>query len=307
VPSPPYQVIRDLIAQGSVVFFLGAGASASVRPAKAQWVPGTIDYPPSGSELSRHLADTIGFASADEHDRTDLPRVASYFEYVQADRELLRSELRRIFKPQFKPGKIHEYLAKIQAPALIVTTNYDDLIEQAFEAIGRSYHLVVHPADRLDLYGGVLWRRAGQKNFEEAEPNTLSISLENDPIVYKMHGSIDPTRQDSDNFVITEEDYVDFLARMTGRVAIPAAFELIFRRSRFLFLGYSLRDWNFRVMLRALRVHGGKRSSNPDPTLRSWAIQLHPSDIESDLWSNQKVLIYDLDINTFADQLKALK
>ena len=68
-----------------------------------------------------------------------------------------------------------------------------------------------------------------------------------------MHGSISA---DSgwDSFVVTEEDYVEFLSRMTDNKAIPSILIDYFQERNFLFLGYSLRDWNLRVLLRRLAV-----------------------------------------------------
>jgi hypothetical protein len=50
-----------------------------------------------------------------------------------------------------------------------------------------------------------------------------------------MHGAADRHNPDHDSYLITEDDYVEFLARMTSRTAIPDAFGEPFRRSHFLF------------------------------------------------------------------------
>jgi hypothetical protein len=127
-----------------------------------------------------------------------------------------------------------------------------------------------------------------------------------------MHGTVDRT-QKWDSYVITEEDYVDFLSRMTGQTAIPARFMLEFRKRRFLFLGYGLSDWNLRVMLKNLKATmnvGGAPTAGPPAEetvaedLRSWAIQYKPSELEQWLWRARKVNIYDVDIETFASKLR---
>jgi hypothetical protein len=64
-----------------------------------------------------------------------------------------------------------------------------------------------------------------------------------------MHGNADATDQERDSYVITEDDYVEFLSRMASQTALPATFAEPFRKSHFLFLGYGLRDWNLRVVL----------------------------------------------------------
>jgi hypothetical protein len=70
-----------------------------------------------------------------------------------------------------------------------------------------------------------------------------------------MHGSVDIENKDNDYFLITEEDYVDFLASQGKGITIPQPLVEHLERQddqlRFLFLGYGLQDWNFRVMLRS--------------------------------------------------------
>jgi hypothetical protein len=125
-----------------------------------------------------------------------------------------------------------------------------------------------------------------------------------------MHGTVDRQTSKWDSYVITEEDYVDFLARMTGQTAIPARLMLEFRKRRFLFLGYGLRDWNLRVMLRHLKSALATTEMTALPTtderedLRSWAIQRNPSELERALWLARKVNIYDLEIDVFVSKLR---
>jgi SIR2-like domain len=82
--------------------------------------------------------------------------------------------------------------------------------------------------------------------------------------LYKMHGSIDrqpdvavstPANSPQDSYVITEEDYVKFLSRLNAAPpVIPLRLANHFRKSQFLFLGYSLEDWNVRVILDSLNT-----------------------------------------------------
>jgi len=139
-----------------------------------------------------------------------------------------------------------------------------------------------------------------------------------------MHGTVD-RRNKWDNYVITEDDYVQFLSRMTGYMAVPALFMKAFRERHFLFLGYGLRDWNLRVVLRLLRDNKNFLSApvaDPSATVRdddqeplsqedcairrSWAIQFQPSELERELWNARGVKIYDVDINEFVRRLRTL-
>ena len=92
---------------------------------------------------------------------------------------------------------MHEFLASVPKGLLIITTNYDTLIEQAFDAAGKPYHLVIYPTDRPQAAGKVLLRRAENPGtaFEEQPLAKLDLSCEPDDasVIFKMHGSVDPS------------------------------------------------------------------------------------------------------------------
>ncbi|MCE7980021.1 MAG: hypothetical protein DYG89_02415 [Caldilinea sp. CFX5] len=310
--EPPYGIICNLLKKGEVIPFLGAGASLSGRQSGATWEEKSASFLPMGKELAALLAEEATFPSADPHDREDLAKVASYY-LEQADRPSLLARLHEIFNRTYQVGAVHRFLADVPVPLLIVTTNYDDLIEQAFKEKGKPYHLVVHPTESKELAGSVLWWKPGASEPAPYPPAKLPLSVTDTSVIYKMHGSVDRQAGRWDSFVITEEDYVDFLSRMTGQTAIPARFMLHFRTRHFLFLGYGLADWNLRVVLRNLKTAvirpeietAGNQSERPFPeeALRSWAIQYKPSELERMLWQARKVNIFNMGIDDFIAKL----
>jgi hypothetical protein len=313
--EPPYGEIADILKRGEIIPFLGAGVNFGVRqPPDATWNGNPCGFLPSGSELARFLASKASFPSQDEHDLMDLAKVSSYFVETVARRRL-RQRLHEVFDQDFSPCDIHTYLAEVSrlCPLLIVTTNYDDLIEQAFRKLDCPFDLVVHPTDRKEVEASVLWWKDGAHEPEAVTPNRLFIDLKTTTVIYKMHGTVDRAKgtDDSakgrwDSYVITEDDYVDFLARIQS--AVPAQFMRYFRERQFLFLGYGLRDWNLRVVLKNLRtaqpVENVSDTADDEEDLRSWAIQYRPSELEVQLWSARKIRIYDVDINEFARRLR---
>ncbi|MBC7909362.1 MAG: SIR2 family protein [Pyrinomonadaceae bacterium] len=307
--DPPYGEIAELLKRGEVVPFLGAGVNFGTRERGATWEM-TSPFLPSGAELSRFLASKISFPADSESDTVDLAKVASYF-VETTKRRRLRERLKEVFDKDFEPCPIHNYLAEASrnTPLLIVTTNYDDLTERAFNKLGLPFDLVIHPTDRKDVEASVLWWKHGAEKPEVVEPNQLIVDLKTTSVIYKMHGTVDRTAQKWDSYVITEEDYVDFLSRMTGQTAVPAQFMRYFRSRYFLFLGYGLRDWNLRVVLKNLRtaLPAGEDSEDmeeEDEEVSSWAIQFKPSYLETKLWDARKVQIFDVDINEFVTQLR---
>ena len=99
-------------------------------------------------------------------------------------------------------------------------------------------------------------------------------------------------------YVITEDDYIDFLVRMGSSTPIPSMIQEAFIDRHFLFLGYGLTDWNFRVMLGALKEHLKKQ--------RSWAIRWKGSLVEEAIWGSRGVLMYDMKVEEFGDVLGPL-
>jgi hypothetical protein len=359
----PYKIIWNLIKQGEVIPFLGAGASLSGRPSDVEWTD-EAQFLPTGGELASLLADDAQFPPSEllelcnqyredlnniqaqleeaqsklESMRAerkaiksiqdpineaqtkladlergiqsldDLAKVASFYQ-EQGDRPALRLRLRELFLKDYQPGKVHEFLADVETPLLIVTTNYDDLIEQAFDNKNKPYHLVVHPTDLPADEASVLWWKPREKDPEIRPPNALRIRFDdNTTIIYKMHGSIDRHTNRWDSYVITEEDYVEFLSRMTSNSAVPARLMAEFSKKRFLFLGYGLGDWNLRVILKNLQSAVASQRKGKDyhrgDELKSWAIQYRPTDLEEYLWNARNVNIHDEDVDVFISKMR---
>lgn len=305
--EPPYGVIWNRIKTGKVIPFLGAGASLVGRGSD-EWNPRKPQFLPSGRELSRFLARETSFPSRDPGDLDDLAKVASYYA-IMSGRRSLRERLHEVFNYEFDCGPLHQYLASIPVPLLIVSTNYDTFIEQAFLAANKPYDLVIHPSERKDIANAVWWWPHGATEPVVIPPNELHIDLDKTTVIYKMHGTIQHQTDKWDSFVITEEDYVDFVSRMTANAAIPSLFYEYFRMRSFLFLGYSLRDWNLRVVLKNLDRYlvGNKRGvseDEDDEPLPSWSIQYEPSELERRLWEKRNVNIFDMSIDAFVSEMQ---
>jgi hypothetical protein len=307
MPELPYGIIANRMRDGQVVPFLGAGASYIGRAPGTAWNPEEPAFLPSGVELAHLLAGEAGFPSDDPRDRDDLAKVSSFY-VDQGGRRALRERLRKLFAAEYTPGPLHALLARVESPQVIVVTNYDTLVEQAFRAAGKPYDLVVYPADRKDFANATLWWRHGDNTPTVKAPNELDIDLGKTTVIFKMHGTVvRGTVDEWDSFVITEEDYVEFLSRMTTSAAIPSLLYPHFRQRSFLFLGYSLRDWNLRVVLKNLSKYLSRRggAGGDDEVPPSWSIQLDPTELDRRLWEKRGVRIYDLGLDDFVAALGA--
>jgi SIR2-like domain len=316
----------DLLAQGlrygDLIPFLGAGASASAMDVAGDARQRNL---PAGSELAQDLANFFKFPI--EGVDLNLPLVASYGELVQAGRVPLKRRLRHHFFPNYQCGPLHKYLASIDNPLLILTTNYDDLIEKAFDEANKPYDLIVYTADGKELRGAVLVKRkraGGTPRFEAVKRNELLVNLKKEDggvsVIYKMHGHCDRDEPEdeikNDHWLISEEDYTKYLAQIDE--VLPPAIGTALRNKGFLFLGYSLRDWNFRVMLWKLQNDAAKRGmgrgrhsanvtgdDDSRSSLVSMAIQRRSAGPESEIWKAKKIELFNADINEVVERLKA--
>ena len=71
------------------------------------------------------------------------------------------------------------------------------------------------------------------------------------PLVFHFHGALDV----SESLVLTEDDYLTFLANIAAKPdLLPDVVQQAFAATSFLFIGYRLGDWNFRVIFQTLRA-----------------------------------------------------
>jgi hypothetical protein len=296
-----YLTIADKLAGGRMIPFLGAGANLCDRGQQV-WAHGS-PFLPSGSELAGHLATRGRYPM---HENLDLLRVSQYLEAAQGEDELYRM-LREVFDSEYSPTSLHRLLARLAKSLaaaglpqlLVVTTNYDDLVERAFAEEDLEYDVVWYEAKQgVPGHGRFVHRPPGRKPTVIARPNKytgLPIMLER-PAVLKLHGCLDRESASDDSYVITEDSYIDYFLGGDVGALIPIALSQRMTSNSLLFLGYSLRDWNLRVILN--RLWGARKLQ-----VKSWAVQRKLSDpnqskIEEALWEqreNVELVLCELD------------
>jgi hypothetical protein len=297
IVGPPYGFIANGLKKGRIVPFFGAAASAVCRPPNEPWEPGKA-FMPFGSELALTLAKAANFPKNLITGSPDLALIASWAEHVQGTRDYVNDNLHKSFAVECSPGELQKIITGIETTRLFITTNYDDLLEKALAP--RQPHLIV------DRGNQGLWVTAAGKEPEQVAPtgdrlyqllNDEKTQLPSHPIVFKMHGSVDKVDADNDCYLITEEDYVDILGRDSGYYAPPYV-DALMKGKDFLFLGYSLADWNVRVILRKLL----KRTTAAKP-VRCWAIVGGKTHVAQQVWQAQNLNIYPMDLLQFAREL----
>jgi hypothetical protein len=129
-------------------------------------------------------------------------------------------------------------------------------------------------------------------------------------IIFKIHGEVDRVADRrhlppdvrkviEDSFVITEDDYVNYLARTDISRLVPAQLKSKLGNSGLLFLGYGLRDWNLRVILYRLLGEKGYGYT-------SWAIQRSAQDLDKKLWQKRNLNIIEMRLEDYVAELDRL-
>jgi hypothetical protein len=117
-------------------------------------------------------------------------------------------------------------------------------------------------------------------------------------VILKIHGAAFRLDEAADSYVITEDHYIDYLAQENLSKIVPAYLMARMRTSHFLFLGYGMRDWNLRVMLRHIWAEQTRRYV-------SWAIQLGPGELDRRFWDRHGVEIIDAPLEDWVDAMRA--
>ncbi len=297
--------VMNTLKRGAVVPFLGAGANLSGGPG-GDWQLGGSRLP-SGRELARYLADEFLPPTPNP---LHLERVALDIA-IDPGEAVLYDVLREVFDADYPPTHLHHLLARMPAVLrdkgwraldVIVTTNYDDSLERAFLDQGVECHVLSYIARGRDSGRFAHFPPGGGDAVVIDDPGSYEMPEDEDgrlpPTVVKLHGAVDRFAGEHDSFVITEDHYIEYLAMGDIVPQLPAAIRARLARSHFLFLGYSLADWNVRAVLHRLwRAQNGER--------KSWSIQLGVDPLQVKAWDQRRVEVIEIDIGDYVAELEA--
>jgi hypothetical protein len=310
-----YLTVVEKLAGGRMIPFLGAGANLIDR-GDEPWEEGS-KFLPNGHELARYLARRGVYPPLPDGElpaELNLLRVAEYVAAARDEADLYLY-LRDVFGSEYSPTSLNRFLARTAKrlkeaglPQLLVaTTNYDDLVEQSLADEGLEFDVVWYEAKQhVDTHGRFVHRPPGGRPVAIARPNKytgLPIVLER-PVVLKLHGCLSRESPDDDSYVITEDSYIDYLSGGDVGALIPIALSQRMTSNSLLFLGYSLSDWNLRVILN--RIWGQRKLQ-----VKSWAVQREPTDpdqskIERALWeARENVELVYRELREYVKELEA--
>jgi hypothetical protein len=291
VDESHFSVVAKALLEGRVLIFLGPGANLAGRPPDAHWSKG--GYLPIGRELADDLSRRLTLGD----EWRSLPDAV-------LEANLLLGEgwthdyLHDVFDADYPPNPLHRFVAGVPAivrgqttdPQLVVTTLFDDTLERAFDEAGETYDLVYYLADGENR-GRFAHRSPDEEVRIIANPlEYIDVLQESRSVILKLFGTIDRSSGgEGDSFLVQADDFADFdLSNLPPLVGSRLV------RSHVLYLGYSIRDWAQRVVVR--RAFGR-------PTFRSWAVMRLADAVDVELWRERSVEVVTSDLDEYVTHL----
>ena len=194
--------INNYREKDKLTFFVGAGISR---------VSGCVGW----NELVKEMANDIeyGFERETGFTTEEYLKIPQIF-YNEKGKEEYVNKVRKCFDKTISPNSIHRLLMRIN-PYHLITTNYDDLLEQASNIAGINYSVI---------------------NSDSKVGKALTPRY-----ILKVHGDFE-----EDNFVLKEQDYLDYEHNFK---LIDNVMKTIVATNMIVFIGYQLADYNIKLIL----------------------------------------------------------
>ena len=194
--------IQRASRENRLVIFVGAGVSMNSSV-------------PSWNQLTNRMKAELPNEFSEE---TDALKIAQIYKDSRGHKEYMDKVKDILLYNKAVPNPLHKSILALN-PCHIITTNYDDLIEQELSKDFLQYHIVRKDKDIPQM----------------TYPNTL----------VKMHGDYV-----TDNIVLTEDDYYNYKENFP----LTRAFvQSLFASKLILFVGFSFADLNLKFIINELK------------------------------------------------------
>lgn len=210
LPKP----LLDAVADGTLILFLGAGASIGSITEDGQEAP-------AGPKLAKMLSEKfLGYSD-------DSSSLASIAEYAESETDLLtlQTYIKEVFEP-LNPAPFHKILPSFKWSG-IVTTNYDLIIE-------KSYNQFKNPKQKIVPFYRNIDRVDKELRTDEALP------------FIKLHGCVSKFDDIETPLILTNDQYI---THRNNRSKLFDRFTLWASEYPVLFIGHNLEDPDLRKIL----------------------------------------------------------
>jgi hypothetical protein len=300
-PAPDllhYEEVAEEAVENGIVLFLGSEVNAEDSS--------TL---PDDEMLARYISSKVKL----DPSTWDLAEVAQHVRALRGEQRVFQL-VREGLAVEPSPGHVHKYIAGLpdrfaelgreKRHQMIVTPKYDDALERAFRARNQPFDVVVYMGTGTESPGKFVHIPWGGEPVTISVPNTYrglpirsDMSLEHTLIV-RIHGAVDDPDLNfiwRDNYVVTEDHYIQYLSGSPAAAVIPGQIIEKLRSASYLFLGYTMADWRLRVFLK--RVWPGDRLGNGT----HWAVERAPTRLEEKLCFATGVKLYQSSLTDYVD------
>ena len=273
--EPDWETLLQSVHEGWCTPILGPEVSVGVLRARA--------------EIARRFAVRQEAYPLDCDD--DLVQVAQYLSVVMKNqmqwRDPIAEQLKRALQNQgpTAPDNPHAILAQLPIE-VYATTNLDTNMVKALNGARKRVR------DEICPWTDALARLARKTPLRNSE---FELSPA-EPVVFYLFGNVDTPL----SMVLSEDDHLDFLARIAGspaepqvqtsdgedRSVLPNKFLAKLNTDYLLFLGYRVNDFDFRILLRSLKSILQSNQSSNNPLI---AVQLEEPSATSDSEKRRRI------------------
>lgn len=238
----------------NIIPFIGAGFSKDLKL-------------PVWDDIINMMAKKLDWNPEVMKTRGDYYQIAQYYSEIQKGMDGLKSDLLLKFdRSELKvteESKNHSLLVELGAP-IIYTTNWDNLIEQAYE----------------------------EKNIDVSVIRTLEDIIKirrNDPQIIKFHGDL---RGSVNDWVFTERSYFD---RMDFESALDLKFRSDILGKTVMFVGYSFSDINMRFLWHKLMKLKKRLTIGYEDYPKSYIVTTSPNDLQKLVFEKNGIEVINLE------------
>lgn len=171
---------------------------------------------PTWKELIHAICDKLGQTRKDKYSSDEYLQIPQmlYYSLGENKEEYYKFVKAQLYSSTLLPNTIHREMLNLN-PASFITTNYDTLLEDAAVQYCQSFKVVSRDEDVPTIFG--------------------------DRFILKLHGDFK-----HNNFVLKEEDYLNYSENFK---LIETLVKSIFSTNTVVFIGYSLNDYNIKLIL----------------------------------------------------------
>lgn len=291
------QNIAKDVKNKQCILFLGSAIHAPSENSNYHY--SKTESLPFASELSQLLAKECGYP---DPDCENLSRVSWYYEWQSGFRGDLIERVREIILTYIgppngghetngekdvsllkrKPSPVLCGLARLPFP-LVITTNYDHMYEEALDLVAQEQARAAGKTDAEVAATKAVYKKSIYSPLNTVATLDCDVKISHDsPYILKIHGDLDQP----ESIVITDEDYIHFVMRIGDKEPYnPVAHNVRYhlKERPILFIGYSLTDYNLRLLFKTLRHQLGEADL---PS--SFAVDKEPDVLIREVWDNQR-------------------